>query len=144
MLTRAVSLLNSAPFVSYKTNMTSKATTLSGFTPRLSSVTKTKAKSAKRCSRSTSLVSSVSFVGLCAVVLSLGFYIYTINASVSKGYELKQQQAAMEELKETQKRLMVQQAAMGAIVKVNDVASTAGMVPITDEEFLVANQLSSR
>ncbi len=125
--------------------MTSKATSFStGFMPRLISVTKSNHKPAKARIRSTAWVSRVSLVGVCAVVMSLGFYIYTINASVSKGYELKQQQVAMEELKETQKRLMVQQAALGAIVKVNDVASTSGMVPITDEEFLVANQLSSR
>ena len=130
--------------------MTSRSSTLS--IPRLTSITKTAVKSrrastvapVKARARSGAWVSTMSVLGVSAVVLSLGFYIYTINASVSKGYELKQQQVVMEELKETQKRLMVQQAALGAIVKVNDVASTSGMVPITDEEFLVPNHLSSR
>ena len=91
-----------------------------------------------------SWIGTGSVLGIAAIFVSLGFYIYTINASVSKGFELKKQQAAIDTLNETQKRLMVQQAALGSIVKVNDVASTAGMVPVTGEEFLVANQLSAR
>jgi hypothetical protein len=67
-----------------------------------------------------------------------------INAYASKGYELKKQQAVMQELQETHKRLVIEQAASGSIVKINDVASAARMVPVTGEEFLVANQVSSR
>jgi hypothetical protein len=63
---------------------------------------------------------------------------------LTKGYEFKQQQAIIDELTETQKRLVIQQASLGSIVKVNDVASTAGMVPVTGEEFLVAKQISKR
>ncbi len=89
-------------------------------------------------------VGSVSAVGVVAIVVGMGFYVFMINNSASKGYELKRQQAAMEELTETQKRLVIQQAASGSIIKVNDVASTSGMVPVTGEEFLVANQISKR
>jgi cell division protein FtsL len=120
--------------------------------PRITSITKTKSlsKTAKSAGKPIARRSRSNWVGatnvflIAAIVFSLGFYVYTINGSVSKGYELKQQQAVMEELNETQKRLMVQQAALGSIVKVNEVASTAGMVPVTGEEFLVASQLSAR
>lgn len=89
-------------------------------------------------------IGSASFVGLAAIVVGMGFYVFMINASASTGYELKRQQSAMQELAETHKSLVIQQAASGSIVKVNDVASTAGMVPVTGEEFLVANQISKR
>lgn len=91
-----------------------------------------------------SLVGFASATALVAVVVALGFYVYMINAYASKGYELKKQQAAMQEVVETNKRLVIQQAALGSIVRVNDVASTSGMVPVTGEEFLVANHVSSR
>ncbi len=89
-------------------------------------------------------VGAVSATGMVAVVVGMGFYVFMINAYASKGYELKRQQAVIEELTETHKRLVIEQAASGSIVKVNDVASTAGMVPVTGEEFLVANQISKR
>lgn len=89
-------------------------------------------------------VGSVSAVAVVAIVVGMGFYVFMINAYASKGYELKQQQAVIDELTETHKQLVIQQAASGSIVKVNDVASTAGMVPVTGEEFLVANQISKR
>lgn len=89
-------------------------------------------------------IGTVSAAGVLAIVVGMGFYVFMINNSASKGYELKRQQAVMEELTETQKRLVIQQAASGSIVKVNDVASTSGMVPVTGEEFLVANQISKR
>ncbi len=89
-------------------------------------------------------VGAASATGMVAVVVGMGFYVFMINAYASKGYELKRQQAVIEELTETHKRLVIEQAASGSIVKVNDVASTAGMVPVTGEEFLVANQISKR
>lgn len=89
-------------------------------------------------------IGTLSAVGLVAIVFALSSYIYTINASVSKGFDLKQHQTALNELLETQKRLVVEQASLGSINKVNDVASTAGMVPVTNEEFLSTNQLSKR
>ncbi len=90
------------------------------------------------------VTSALSTLCLVLSVIGVGSYIYFTNASVSKGYELKKEQAKVDELNEIQKRLVVQQAALGSIVKVNDVASTAGMVPVTNQEFLSANQLSSR
>ena len=147
--------------------MSSKAFTFNTIIPRITSVVKSDAKAHKEAApkratgrvlvaRSTSAapsrsrvsnnswVSLVSATGLVVIVVALGFYVYMINAYASKGYELKRQQAAMQEVVETNKRLVVQQAALGSIVKVNDVASTSGMVPVTGEEFLVANQLSAR
>lgn len=143
--------------------MNSGSFRLSSIIPSISSVTKTTSGKVVSGNRTTygraysaaatagrsrvqtrNWVSRASALGAVAVVLGLGFYIYTINAAVSKGYELKAQQAVVKELQETQKRLVVQQAALGSIVKVNDLASTAGMVPVTGQEYLVANQLSSR
>ena len=89
-------------------------------------------------------IGAVSATGMVSIVVGMGFYVFMINAYASKGYELKRQQAVIEELTETHKRLVIEQAASGSIVKVNDVASTAGMVPVTGEEFLVANQISKR
>ncbi|HEX3099910.1 MAG TPA: hypothetical protein VHQ41_02970 [Patescibacteria group bacterium] len=89
-------------------------------------------------------VGFASAAGLVIIVIGMGSYVAVINASASQGYELKHEQAVIDDLNETQKQLMIQQAALGSIVKVNDVASTAGMVPVTGEEFLVANQLSKR
>lgn len=94
--------------------------------------------------RSANWVSMASALGVLTIAASFGFYVYMINAYASKGYELKKQQAVMKELEETHKRLVVEQAASGSIVKINDVASQARMVPVTGEEFLSANQVSSR
>jgi hypothetical protein len=102
------------------------------------------APSSRARSGQSNLVSLVSATALVVIVVALGFYVYMINAYASKGYELKRQQAAMQEVLETNKRLVVQQAALGSIVKVNDVAATSGMVPVTGEEFLAAHQLSAR
>lgn len=106
----------------------------------------TSAKSASKRSKifSTNWVGNFSAAGLVVVTAGLAFYVYGVNASASYGYELKRQQAVVQELTETQKQLVIQQAASGSIVKVNDLASTAGMVPVTSEEFLVANQISKR
>lgn len=138
----------------------SKAFTLNSIIPRISSFTKTDALithqgQPKRASTRTSVratarnfstgwVGIASIVGLIAAIAGLGFYIYTINASASKGYDFKKQQAVVDELTATNKRLTIQQAALGSIVKVNDVAATSGMVPVTGQEFLVAGQLSKR
>lgn len=94
--------------------------------------------------RSSAWVSTASAAGLACLVALFGLYIYTINAYSAKGYELKKQQAAMADLEETHKQLMIKQASSGSILRINDVASAAKMVPVTGEEFLVANQLSTR
>ena len=145
----------------------SKAFTLTSFIPRVSSVTKTETRAAEtvKLKRATGRVmvsarskavpartqtfsknwiGSFSAAGLVVLVAGLAFYVYGVNASASYGYDLKKQQSVIEELTETQKQLVIQQAASGSIVRINDVASTAGMVPVTTEEFLVANQISKR
>lgn len=134
----------------------SKTFALNSMIPRITSTTKSEvsssrsglvsraARPARRRSLPKNLVSFISAASLTLIVLGMGFYVFMINASASKGYELKHQQALVDDLTETQKGLMIQQAALGSITKVNDVASTAGMVPVTGEEFLVANQISKR
>jgi hypothetical protein len=133
----------------------SKAFTLNSIFPSITSVTKTEpiktgvrpaARPVTRSSRGVSKnwIGAASLLGVVATVMGLGFYVFMINASASTGYELKHQQVVMQQLGEKQKQLVIQQAAMGSIVKVNDLASTAGMIPVTGEEFLVANQISNR
>lgn len=150
--------------------MSSKTFTFNSVFPTIKSITKTETKSKESPKRATgsvltkravkpmqttksrsksnwfggNLVGSLSAIGLIAIVAGLSFYIYTINASVSKGFELKKAQTALNSLQETQKRLVVEQAALGSITKVNDIASIAGMIPVTNEEFLLTNQLSKR
>ncbi len=147
----------------------SKTFSLNSVIPRISSVTKsdvsskasnkratgkvlmirpsarTSSKSVLRSTfRSSNWVGMASAAGIAVLVVAFGFYIYMINAYASKGYELKKQQAAMTQLEETHKRLMIEQAASGSILKINDVASAARMIPVTGEEFLVPNQVSAR
>lgn len=147
--------------------MTSKSYTLTSFIPRITSVVKSEVKTSratpKRATgqvlinrsaakpvratnrlRGGAWVSMVSAGALATLVMIFGFYIYSINTYASKGYELKKEQAQIKQLEETNKRLVIDQAASGSIVKINDVASADHMVPVTGEEFLVANQVSSR
>lgn len=149
--------------------MSTKTFTLNSFIPRITSITKSEVPTVKRSagripsrmlsarsvsnsaaapsrSRTTAnnWVSLLSAGGIALSVVGLGFYVVMINAYASKGYELKHQQTVMQELTETQKQLVIQQAASGSIVKVNDLAATSGMVPVTGEEFLKANQISKR
>ncbi len=86
----------------------------------------------------TSLASVAIIIGL------LGFHLYIVNAYSSKGYELKRHQAAITELTDKQNQLLVQQAEMASINKVNDAANHLGLVPITHEEYITTNQLSQK
>ncbi len=146
--------------------MSSKSFSLTSVFPSISSVTKTEVKSKENLKRATgsvlvkraskavvlprartqhrNWVGALSAISLVAVVAGLSFYIYTINASVSKGFDLKQHQAEVNELLEVQKRLVVEQSALASINKVNDVASNSGMVAVTNEEFLTPTQLSKK
>lgn len=146
--------------------MSSKSFSLTSVFPSIISVTKTEIKTKENPKRATgavlvkrasktivlprsrtayrSWIGALSAVGLVAVLAGLSFYIYTINASVSKGFDLKQHQAEVNELLEVQKRLVVEQSALGSINKVNDVASNSGMVAVTNEEFLTPTQLSKK
>lgn len=108
------------------------------------SVSGAKGRTAGKSWVGSNMIGLFTVIGLVAIVVGTCSYIYTINASVSMGFNLKQHQTALNELLETQKRLVVEQSALGSINKVNDVASTAGMVPVTNEEFLSTNQLSKR
>jgi hypothetical protein len=127
--------------------MSTRTLKLNSFFPTVQSTVRTasnsEAKAAPARRRNSNWVGITSLLTLVLVTAGLGFYVYMINAYASKGYDLKKQQAAMQELTATEKRLVVEQAALGAIGKVNEVASATGMVPVTSEEFLAANQLSS-
>jgi len=92
----------------------------------------------------TSLVPFVSATAILAILVMLGFHLFMVNAYSGKGSDLKRTQAAIVELTEQQKKLIVQQAELGSFMKVNDVASTYGLVPVTDEEFISPNQLTQR
>lgn len=86
-------------------------------------------------------VSALCLLGIIALV---GFHLFIVNAYSSKGFELKRHQAAIVELTEQQKALLIKQADLGSIGKVNDSAELSGLIPITDEEYLSGNQLSQK
>jgi hypothetical protein len=123
--------------------MSSRTLTLNTFLPRLSSSARGETAAPRSRVRG-NWVSLASAAALTVLALSLGFYVYMTNAYASKGYDLKHQQGINEQLLETNKNLLIQQASLGSIGKVNDIASATGMVPVISEEFLVAPQLSSR
>ncbi|HEX3095671.1 MAG TPA: hypothetical protein VHQ20_00960 [Patescibacteria group bacterium] len=143
MSTKTLSLASFIPQIS-STTKTAKVTANGSETMNVRRASKTASAPVRRSVSANSWISAITAISLTLAVVGLASYIYETNASVSKSYEYKQEQAKVNDLSETQKRLVVQEAALGSIVKVNDVASTAGMVPVTSEEFLSANQLSSR
>lgn len=84
-------------------------------------------------------VASIAFIiGL------VGFHLYIVNAYSSKGFELKRHQAAITELTEQQKRLLIEQAQLGSISKVNDAAGAFGLVPVSHEEYVSSNHLTKK
>ncbi len=130
-----------------------------GFTiPKISSETKTaskpKSKNIVVMTRATRVtpkhrvafnwVPMASAASIAMVVGLLGFHLFAVNAYSGKGFELKRHQSAIKTLTEDQKRLVVQQAEMSSIAKVNDVATEFGLVPITQEEFVNTSQYSQR
>ncbi len=90
------------------------------------------------------LVPFVSATAILAIVVMLGFHLFMVNAYSGKGFELKRTQAAIAELTEQQKKLIVQQAELGSIMRVSDVAATYGLVPVTEEEFVTTNHLTQK
>lgn len=103
-------------------------------------------KSTAVSSRTTqaNLIPFISATVIVAIGVMLGFHLFTVNAYSSKGFELKRIQAAINQLTDQQKKLVVQQAELGSIVKVSDVAATYGLVPVTDSEFINTNHLTQR
>ena len=140
--------------------MSTKTLSLSAIIPRIKSETKSaarpttnrravvvpRAKATTAVSRAVarSFVPAVSVVGVMAIVSMIGFHLFMVNAYAAKGFELKRHQAAITQLTEQQKQLVVREAEMGSIMKVHDVAVEYGLVPIVKEEFLNTKQLSQR
>lgn len=136
-----------------------KALSIGTFIPTIRSETKTKsiAPQYRRATvmprsatatvsrpKAASWVPFLSAAALAAIIVTLGFQLYMVNAYATKGYELKHHQQTVRELGDEQKYLLVQQSEMGSISKVNDVAGLHGLVPVTDEEFLTTSQLTQK
>lgn len=85
-----------------------------------------------------------SFAGIIALVVMSAFHLFAVNAYAGKGFEIRRAQAKIMELEDKNKTLLVQQAEMGSITRLGDVAVSYGLVPVTNEEFLSGSQLSQR
>lgn len=90
------------------------------------------------------LVPVGSIVSIAMIVSMIGFHLFAVNSYSGKGFELKRHQAAIAELTDQQKRLVVLQAEMGSIMKVSDAANRFGLMPIANEEYITSNQLTQR
>ena len=90
------------------------------------------------------LVPFVSATVIVALAVMLGFHLFMVNAYSGKGFELKRTQAAISELTQQQKALTVRQAELGSFLKVSDLATSLGLVPVTDEEYITSNHLTQR
>ncbi len=84
-------------------------------------------------------------VGLAAAVaLMFLVYVFGINQSAAKGYEITRQKAELNALIEENKKLLVRTAEIGSIVQIQDQAAADHLVQINNQEYLQLNQLSQR
>ncbi len=112
-----------------------------------SAIVRPRATKSKGFFASFSIKSLVPFAAISAIafiIVMIGVHLYMVNAYSGKGFELRRHQSAINKLVDDQKHLMVQQAEMGSIMKVSEVATEHKLVPITHEEFLTTNQLTQR
>lgn len=146
--------------------MSSKSLSLSGVLPKIISITKTGTgyDMPKRSISRKAIVmpglagrraliglramqGMIPFVSIAAIAMIiglLGFHLYMVNAYSGKGFELKRHQAAITDLTERQKQLLIEQAQLGSIMKVNDAATAFGLVPVSHEEYVTPNQLTQK
>jgi hypothetical protein len=94
-----------------------------------------------------SLSGAKSWLSALLVVATAGMllaYVFGINQSAAKGYEIKKQQSKLNQLVEQNKKLMVRAAEMGSIVQIQNEAEANQLVQITNQEYLQVNQLTQR
>jgi hypothetical protein len=81
------------------------------------------------------------------IVLTAGMlvaYIFGINQSAAKGYEVTREKNKLNLLAEENKKLLVRLAEVGSIVQIQEEAASNRLVQITNQEYLEVNQLSQR
>lgn len=85
-----------------------------------------------------------------AVALSLAIavlfvaYVFGINQSAAKGYEITKQKNKLNTLIEENKKLLVRTSEVGSILQIQDEAASHNLVQITNQEYLQTTQLSQR
>lgn len=79
-----------------------------------------------------------------ATVAMFILYIFGINQSAAKGYEITKQRNELTQLIEENKKLLVRLAEVGSIVQIQQEAAANHLVQITNQEYLEVNQLSQR
>ncbi len=79
-----------------------------------------------------------------ATILMLVAYIFGINRSAAKGYEITKQKNQLNALVEDNKKLIVRAAEIGSILQIQDQLASEHLVQITNQEYLQVNQLSQR
>jgi hypothetical protein len=71
-------------------------------------------------------------------------YVFGINQSAAKGYEIAKQKNKLNTLIEENKKLTVRRAEIGSTLQIQDEAAADHLVQINSQEYLQANQLSQR
>lgn len=71
-------------------------------------------------------------------------YLVGTNSYSSKGYEIKRIQKSISGLKEQNKKLVLQAAEINSIVKMQEMATLDGFVPVTNTEFVAIPKFSQR
>jgi hypothetical protein len=114
---------------------------------RGSAVTLPRMQAKSKRSFGLSLSGAKSWLSALLVVATAGMllaYVFGINQSAAKGYEIKKQQSKLNQLVEQNKKLMVRAAEMGSIVQIQNEAEANQLVQITNQEYLQVNQLTQR
>lgn len=82
---------------------------------------------------------------LVAVNALLGvWYIFGINRTAAKEYELTARHSKIKALQLEQKKITVQVAEQKAVVKLNDQLKTLGFIPVTSVDFYMPQLLSQK
>lgn len=72
------------------------------------------------------------------------WYIFGINRTAAKEYELTAQHGKIKQLQLEQKKINVQVAEQKAVVKLNDQLKTLGFIPVTSVDFYTPQLLSQK
>ncbi len=71
-------------------------------------------------------------------------YIFGINQSAAKGYEIKKQQTKLDQSREENKKLNVRLAEASSLTQIQTEVASHHLVPIANQEYLQYNRLSER
>lgn len=88
--------------------------------------------------------SSFALLLVAANVLLGVWYIFGINRTAAKEYELTARHSKIKALQLEQKKITVQVAEQKAVVKLNDQLKTLGFIPVTSVDFYMPQLLSQK